>query len=114
MRQIDHPLYKRWVTMRSRCNNPNATHFQSYGARGITVCDRWNDFTLFIEDMGECPDCYTLDRINVNGIYEPDNCRWASPLLQGRSKRPGKYISPNGSGFRVSLHLLPRTHHKRQ
>ena len=63
--------------------------------------------------MGECPDGYTLDRINVNGNYEPDNCRWASPLLQGRSKRPGKYISPNGSGFRVSLHLLPRTLHKR-
>ena len=77
-----HPLYTTWSGMRTRCNNPNADNYKRYGGKGITVCDRWDDSTLFVEDMGERPDGYTLDRIDSTGNYEPSNCRWASYAQQ--------------------------------
>jgi len=78
-----------WVAMNSRCSNPNATHYQYYGGRGIAVCDRWRgDFQAFLADMGERPEGRTLDRIDVDGNYEPSNCRWATPVEQAANKRP--------------------------
>ena len=109
----DHPLYKLWLGMRTRCNNPNAPNYHLYGGRGITVCERWDDFSLFCEDMGERPEGYTLDRICTNEPYSPDNCRWASSLLQGRNRRPRKYITTEGKYFRVNITLLPRKLHRR-
>lgn len=80
--------YKSWVSMKSRCNNENATGYEIYGGSGIKVCDRWNDsFELFLEDMGERPENTSIDRINPKGNYEPSNCRWADKKTQDENKR---------------------------
>ena len=73
-----HQLYTTWIMMRQRCNNPKATNYRWYGARGIKVCERWNSFTKFVEDMGDRPIDHTLDRIDASKDYEPSNCRWAT------------------------------------
>ena len=72
------PIYKVWSSMLHRCNNSNATHYKRYGGRGIKVCERWNKFENFLEDMGERPEGMTLDRINNDWNYEKSNCRWVS------------------------------------
>ena len=85
-----HPLYKLFYGMHDRCRNPNNTHYSYYGGRGITVCERWSGaqgFSNFIADMGERPDKYTLDRIDNNKGYQPDNCRWASRTKQIENTR---------------------------
>ena len=79
--------WKVWAGMRERCINPHARHFNHYGGRGISFCDRWNSFENFLADMGERPTGMSLDRINVNGNYEPGNCRWATSVEQARNKR---------------------------
>ena len=81
------PTYHTWNAMRQRCTNPNRFDYKYYGALGVTVCDRWNKFENFLEDMGERPLSTTLDRINAFGNYEPDNCRWASKELQSQNQR---------------------------
>lgn len=74
--------------MRQRCNNPNRREYCNYGGLGIKVCERWeNDFWLFVEDMGERPEGYTLDRIDVHGNYEPSNCRWSDRRTQNLNRR---------------------------
>lgn len=80
--------YSSWEAMTSRCNNPNHISYKDYGGRGITICERWSEFDNFLWDMGERPIGKTLDRIDVNGNYEPSNCRWATPLEQNQNKRP--------------------------
>lgn len=79
--------YSCWSSMRTRCNNSCHEHWKYYGERGIKVCERWNEFENFLNDMGKCPDRHTLDRVNVNGDYSPENCRWATPKQQGENKR---------------------------
>lgn len=86
-RMSAHPLYHTWENMRQRCNNPNNTGYQWYGGRGITVCERWDSFANFVADMGKRPDGMTLDRIDVNGNYEPDNCKWSTQTEQMRNQR---------------------------
>lgn len=64
--------------MWTRCTNPRVKSFKDYGGRGVHVCARWKEFENFLADMGERPEGRTLDRVNVNGDYEPANCRWAT------------------------------------
>jgi len=80
--------YSVWSSMKSRCTNPKQENYRYYGARGITVCERWEEFSAFFEDMGHPPDGYSIDRIDPCGNYEPSNCRWADAITQANNKRP--------------------------
>jgi hypothetical protein len=84
------PTYKTWANMIHRCTNPKATNYHCYGGRGITVCAEWRDFGAFLADMGERPAGLSIDRIDVNGNYEPANCRWATATEQARNRRPAR------------------------
>jgi hypothetical protein len=83
------PEYHIWAAMRQRCNNPRCRSYRLYGARGIKVCERWNNSVeAFIEDMGFRPSAlHSLDRMNNDGDYEPSNCRWATQTEQSNNTR---------------------------
>lgn len=80
-----------------RCHNPKDHNFYKYGARGIVVCERWrSSFENFLSDMGEKPEGTTLDRIDNNGPYSPENCRWATAAEQGRNQRTNVMLTAFG------------------
>lgn len=92
-----HPMYRVWYGMKNRCYNKNTRGYEYYGARGISVCEKWHSFNGFLEDMGGLyKRGLTLDRIKVNGNYEPSNCRWATQAMQSRNRTDNKYITYNG------------------
>lgn len=89
------PFYSRWSTMKKRCQNPNSSSYHHYGSRGIKVCDRWQTFALFAADMynqyqATCLQTdgrVLLDRIDCDGDYTPDNCRWVSDSVSSQNRR---------------------------
>jgi hypothetical protein len=88
--------------MRQRCLNPKSDSYHKYGARGISICERWNVFENFLSDMGPRPSPrHSIDRIDNNGNYEPGNCRWATIDQQSYNKRSNILISALG----ITLHL---------
>ena len=83
-----HPgAYKSWRAMKTRCNNPNHNRYKFYGGRGISYDPKWENFLGFVEDMGERPEGLTLDRVDVDGSYSAENCRWATYSQQNSNRR---------------------------
>jgi hypothetical protein len=88
--------YWRWRAMMQRCTNPNDVGWANYGGRGIMVCEAWRTFEGFYRDMGDPPPDMTIDRIDVDGNYEPSNCRWATMIRQARNKRVARLMTLHG------------------
>lgn len=89
--------------MIARCCNPKSQVYENYGGRGITVCERWlESFENFFADMGVCPTGLSIDRIDNDGPYSPENCRWATDKEQGRNKRTCRFLEMNGERLPLS------------
>lgn len=95
--------YSVWTGMLARCNNRNSKDYKNYGQRGVSVCSRWESFELFCEDMGPRPSPqHSIDRIDNNGNYCPENCRWATPVRQSNNKRNNVVLTLNGQSNTIA------------
>lgn len=97
------PEYQAWAHMRQRCTNPNSKDFKNYGGRGIGICARWESFESFLSDMGSRPTPqHTVDRINNENNYGPDNCRWATRAEQNSNTRQNRWLTFKGRTMTTS------------
>lgn len=97
------PEWQVWKGMLARCLDPSSSHYKSYGARGITVCDEWKDLKNFLRDMGPRPSkAYTLDRKDNDGSYCKSNCRWATRLEQANNKRTSRFVEAFGKRHTIA------------
>ena len=88
--------------MKARCLNQNNKHYANYGGRGIKICDEWiHNFNQFVADMEERPQGYSIDRIDNNGNYAPNNCKWSTKKEQQRNRRVTKYITIEGTSYLI-------------
>lgn len=96
------PEYKIWAQMKTRCSNPNAKQYEDYGGRGVQVCEKWlNSFESFFEDMGPRPSRrHSIDRIKVDGNYEPSNCKWSTATEQNHNRRIARNNKSGCSGVK--------------
>lgn len=106
-RQKASGAYKSWSNAKKRCYDPTANNYHNYGGRGIKICDKWLEpegrgFLHFLKDMGERPEGYELDRIDVNGNYEPSNCRWVSRREQSCNTRYNRVFEVEGQKLCIS------------
>ncbi len=98
------PIYNAYYTMISRCYKETNNSYVHYGGRGIIVCDRWlNSFENFLLDMGEKPSSdHSVDRINVDGNYEPSNCKWSTTIEQENNKRNNRIVTYKGKNYTMA------------
>lgn len=97
------PTYRCWLQMTRRCRDPKSDSYRNYGGRGITVCGRWYRFVNFFEDLGERPTPqHTIGRIDNDGNYEPDNCRWETLFQQANNKRNNRRLTWRGKTLTIS------------
>lgn len=104
MRHENKNLYNRWYRMKRRCFDPNNKDYKDYGGRGITICDEWlnfDNFCMWALENGYAANL-TIERIDVNGNYEPNNCKWATLLEQANNKRRNHFIEYNGKKLTIS------------
>jgi len=95
-------LYSIWLGMKQRCNNRNSPSWPRYGGRGITICKEWSDFEVFERDMGPRPSpAHSIDRIDNDRGYSPDNCRWATATEQVHNRRCARFVQINGVSYRA-------------
>ena len=87
------PTYQSWLCMKGRCQNPNVPYYQRYGGRGIMVCERWQTFENFLDDMGERPPGSSIERIDNNLGYFPGNCKWALIRDQQNNMRSNRHLA---------------------
>ena len=100
-----HPLYKKWKDMKARCYNVNNKEYKNYGERGITICEEWEDNFLTFYNWSTSngyKDGLTIDRINVNGNYSPENCRWNTMKEQSNNRRNTIYMTVNDETHSLS------------
>lgn len=95
-------IYRIWTQMKARCNNPKTAHYDRYGGRGVKVCPAWEDFNTFLADMGHPPEKHSLERVDNNGPYSPENCRWATRKEQANNTARNIYMTHEG----VTLSLM--------
>jgi hypothetical protein len=93
--------YVCWSSIIQRCNNPNNVRYKRYGGRGIKICERWNKFENFLEDMGEKPDKMSIDRINNDDGYYKENCKWSTTKEQSLNRENTIYVTYNGEEKRL-------------
>jgi hypothetical protein len=92
-----------WYGMHARCSKPSLDHYKYYGGKGVKVCDRWNDFTVFYSDMGPRPSAtHSLDRKNNDGHYEPGNVVWADKITQANNRRTNRIVDYRGASMTVA------------
>jgi len=86
-----------WYGMRQRCYDKNCDHYHSWGGRGIKICERWQEYKNFLADMGRCPEGYSIERIDVNGDYCPENCKWIPMRDQSKNRRDTRRLTYCGT-----------------
>lgn len=106
--------YKVWRKMKKRCSNPADKDYEKYGGRGIFVCERWQKFENFLEDMGDRPEGLQLDRINNDGPYTLENCRWTTAQENSNNRRSSKFVTHKGRTLTAAqwareLNIGPKT-----
>ena len=104
------PEYSVWEGMIQRCHNPKCHEHKWYGGKGIIICDRWRySFNSFLADMGRRPEGFTIERYNVNGNYEPNNCGWEPRSVQARNRRSNRFVDTEQYGRITVAELSERT-----
>jgi len=101
-----HPLYYVWAQMRRRCLKPSSDVWNLYRGRGISVCDAWSDFSVFLRDMGDRPEGMSLDRIDNDQGYSPENCRWATSKEQCNNKRTPSQCKVDYLNYQTGLQFV--------